>query len=294
MERVGVVLHRGVKLSKAPSLTKDEGSGLIVQALKTITDAYKIGGYLLVAMVAGTFIITLSLFIKFENERLAALAVGILLLVLPLLAALAVYLRPLHDLKRQLDEKAAFLRATEEGVVNMAQTVRSFAEAVVANHKNMAEALREARTYLDNFPVLANWVDNSEDLSNELMKLAMGLRDSGTSIENAFRHGDTEALRLSIAKAQQIAVKMNATASPTRLIASVNDGLATRLDELKNSEVLAKLNEAISLIANGLDYTNEPGKERSADSISAIISLGVKALNASNKVENTEGTTPEK
>lgn len=278
-------------MSKAPSPVQDEGSGLIVQALKTITAAYKVGGYLLVAMLAGVFLIVISLFSQSGSQRMA-IAVGFLLLVFPLLAALIVYLRPLRDLKRQLDEKAAFLRATEAGVVDMARTVRNFAEAIATNHENMAAALREARGFLNNFPVVANWVDGSEDLSRELIKLSLELRDAATSIENAFRHGDTNALRQSITNAQLIAARMKSSASPRRLIAGVSDGVATQLDVLKNSEALAMLNTGLALLAAQVDDNKDPGKKDSTISMTALLAQGLKALGASNKPRAKEGDNP--
>lgn len=226
---------------------EEQSGGLIVQALDAITTAYKVGGYLLAAMVSGTVIILLSMLIKSEFPQKMGMVVGAVVLILPMLVVLFLYVKPLRDLKRQLDEKMAFLSATEDGVVKMAQTVRSFSDAIVVNNKNTAEALKMVRPYLGSFPTIANWVDSSEDLSRELAVNSLALRDAATSIENAFKDGDTEALRESIRRSQQIAEKIKVAASPGKLIGRMNGEIAHKLHGLKDNEALEMLNSPITV-----------------------------------------------
>lgn len=277
---------------KEPFLIGDHSAGLINHMLNVLTTAYKIGGYLLTSMLIGTTLMTLSMMVDSGISRNAATGTGMVLLVLPLVVILILYLKPLRDLKKQLDEKAAFLKATEEGVVGMAQTVRSFSDAIISNHKNTANALRAVRPHINSFPAVANWVDSSEDLSRDLIQRSVDLRDAATSIENAFRHGDTEALRQSIRKSQQIANQLSITASPMKLFEQINSEVAQELNGLKDSEALSVMKVAMGLAATYLKEARDPEKKDTAGNLVTLASIALEALDVSDAASGKKSSTP--
>lgn len=223
---------------------QDHQVGLVTKALDTVANAYKIGGYLLSAMVIGTALMILAAL--FGRDRSIMMFTGAILLCLCMALVIYLYVKPFRDLKQKLDERSEFLKVSQDGVVRMAATVKSFSGGIAENHENVALALRAVRPYLDSVPAVASWIDGAQDLSADLIKHSLALRDASNSIEVAFSMGDAQRLRQSLEEAQKLAEQIKATAAPTRIIERL-DLAGDKFEELAKSDMLRHLNVGLQL-----------------------------------------------
>lgn len=235
-------------MTEQETRSPNQDMGFANQLSGALIKLHQAGGLLLVFIFAGLVLLLVTALNGPQGFLLyVLLGVGALLLIVPMAVVWIGFMRPVMELQRELDAKRGFIEETEHAILNLTRTVRVFSDEIISNHESVADALKLIRPYLDPYPMITAWIDGTQDLSGDLVKHALDLRDAAHAMEVAVSSGDGAKLRNAIAQLASIADRIAIGQSAADLAGRVDKGMKNKIQELQQSTAFQTLDKSLTL-----------------------------------------------
>lgn len=240
-----------------------------------LVNLFKAGGFLLVFIFVGCLFLVFAAFRVPADGQYILMLVGVVCLTLPLLIVGIGFVWPVVKLRRELADNRAFIEQTEIATVELTVTVQKVTNEIISNHGSVAAALKTLRPQLDGFPLLANWIDSTQNLSQDVIHHALELRDAAKTLETAVRSGDASKLRTAIEKLKEIVKNVSADGRSKFLFEELDEKLKSLIDNLPKEGALEKLESLLSVASLVNNQNSKPSEgqsvEGTADALKSLL-----------------------
>ncbi|MEM8571854.1 MAG: hypothetical protein AAGG56_13255 [Pseudomonadota bacterium] len=223
------------------------------QLSTSLLNVYKAGNMVLVLVYVGVVMMLFAGIAQPTGPTLWFLLVaGAAALIVPISLTWWRSVRPIQDLKKRVDEQAAFIDGVQDNCLRATKAMRSLGSEVIVKQDKFASAIKAARPFVGDYPVVVSWIDRSENLGSELARHAVLARDISYKLENAIRTGDADGLKAVAAELQQLVVSIeSAPALPAELGASSRryEEIFAELEASGALSILSELAAALGRVA---------------------------------------------
>lgn len=240
--------HEGVSMSTP----LDTG---FTQRLSTaLVRLHTAGGFLLVFIFVGLILLSYLAIVQISGAKMYVfLALGSASLILPMIVVWLGFMRPVMELRKHLEEKSVFIANVQNAVLRLTSTIRGLTDEVIQNHDRIAQCLKIIRPHLDNYPSFAGWIDGAQNLSEDLIKNSLSLRDAANDMEAAVLSADASKLKNVIEEVSEIAERIEASSKAASIKKMIGEKHAQAMTAIDNSSLLAAFDKALSLALSIID-----------------------------------------